>query len=173
MMRPRPRAPLADEGLFSCRISAGLVGIQRPGDTRPVGSRFRGDVVSFWNEDGEPLVRCTASRERGLFQFSSTKSVCLKHCRTPVGFLLSERRNIRRSVLARSNAKAVTLDMAEKNVMTKSNFVMLAGGSKLKDRKKSTANESLNTLVHPAAYLMNVTRSYRGDILPLQPPNSL
>ena len=26
----------------------------------------------------------------GLFQFSSAKSACLKHCRTPVGFLLSE-----------------------------------------------------------------------------------
>ena len=26
----------------------------------------------------------------GLFQFSSFKSVCLKHCRTPIGFLLSE-----------------------------------------------------------------------------------
>jgi predicted metal-binding membrane protein len=26
----------------------------------------------------------------GLFQFSSIKSVCLKHCRTPIGFLLSE-----------------------------------------------------------------------------------
>jgi predicted metal-binding membrane protein len=26
----------------------------------------------------------------GLFQFSSLKAACLKHCRTPVGFLLSE-----------------------------------------------------------------------------------
>ncbi len=26
----------------------------------------------------------------GVFQFSSAKSACLKHCRTPVGFLLSE-----------------------------------------------------------------------------------
>jgi predicted metal-binding membrane protein len=26
----------------------------------------------------------------GLFQFSSLKSVCLKHCRTPIGFLISE-----------------------------------------------------------------------------------
>ncbi len=26
----------------------------------------------------------------GLFQFSSAKAACLKHCRTPVGFLLSE-----------------------------------------------------------------------------------
>ena len=26
----------------------------------------------------------------GVFQFSSAKSACLKHCRTPVGFLISE-----------------------------------------------------------------------------------
>ena len=29
----------------------------------------------------------------GLFQFSTAKSACLKHCRTPVGFLLSEWRD--------------------------------------------------------------------------------
>jgi predicted metal-binding membrane protein len=29
----------------------------------------------------------------GLFQFSSAKSACLKHCRTPVGFLISEWRS--------------------------------------------------------------------------------
>jgi predicted metal-binding membrane protein len=29
----------------------------------------------------------------GLFQFSSAKSACLNHCRTPIGFLLSEWRD--------------------------------------------------------------------------------
>jgi predicted metal-binding membrane protein len=35
----------------------------------------------------------------GLFQFSTAKSACLKHCRTPVGFLLSEWRDGRSGAL--------------------------------------------------------------------------
>ncbi|MGH7935114.1 MAG: DUF2182 domain-containing protein [Candidatus Binataceae bacterium] len=37
-----------------------------------------------------PSVDAVLLVSAGLFQFSSAKSACLKHCRTPVGFLLSE-----------------------------------------------------------------------------------
>lgn len=40
-----------------------------------------------------PSVDAVLLVSAGLFQFSSAKSACLKNCRTPVGFLLSEWRN--------------------------------------------------------------------------------
>jgi predicted metal-binding membrane protein len=40
-----------------------------------------------------PGVAATLLIGAGLFQFSSAKSACLNHCRTPVGFLLAEWRD--------------------------------------------------------------------------------
>jgi predicted metal-binding membrane protein len=46
-----------------------------------------------------PSVGAAFLVSAGIFQFSSAKSACLKHCRTPVGFLLSEWRDGRTGAL--------------------------------------------------------------------------
>jgi predicted metal-binding membrane protein len=46
-----------------------------------------------------PWLGAALLMSAGLFQFSSIKSACLSHCRTPVGFLLSEWRDGTRGAL--------------------------------------------------------------------------
>ena len=53
----------------------------------------RGELLTPMMESASPALSAALFAAAGLYQWTPLKDVCLKHCRTPVGFVLSEWRD--------------------------------------------------------------------------------
>ena len=95
--RARDAAPGVAVSLFGARLPARLGRLQRRRGARAVGAAPGRDAVA---DDGgvEPAWRGAILIAAGVYQLTPFKGACLTHCRSPLGFLMTQ--------LARRHARA-------------------------------------------------------------------
>jgi predicted metal-binding membrane protein len=94
-MRAQPYTP---DGDLSGRVCGGVDGLQCPGHLRPVGVA-RGCAPVTHDGEYESDPRRLLAPHRGGYQWTPLKYACLKHCRSPLGFLLTDWREGLRGAL--------------------------------------------------------------------------